>query len=114
MVAGDRSYGIGDRWPDTLETHQRLIGAVRAMARQARLRSTPLDAAHLHANATASRRGKPLAAFASGHAANTQKRPRRGRRRAEAACVGTPAGWAWGTGLRQPRVLALGYEVGLL
>jgi hypothetical protein len=52
MVAGDRSYGIGDRWPDTLETHQRLIGAVRAMARQARLRSTPLDAAHLHANAT--------------------------------------------------------------
>jgi hypothetical protein len=61
-------------------------------------------------NATAGRRGETLAAFACGNA--TQKRPRR-ERRAEAACVGTPAGWGrGGTGLRQPRVLALGYEVG--
>ena len=44
----------------------RLIEAMRPVARQARLRSTPLDAAHLHANTT--QRHKPsretLAAFA--------------------------------------------------
>src|ERR1700692_1171522 len=45
-------------------THQRLIKAVRPMARQARLRSTPLDAANLHANATQRRAAEgPLGGF---------------------------------------------------
>jgi hypothetical protein len=43
---------IGDRWPDTLATHQRLIDAVRLNKKRHRVRA-PLDAAHLHVNATA-------------------------------------------------------------
>jgi len=54
----------------------------------------PLDAAHLHANTTQRRavEGQPWRLLRVAHPANTKKRPRRGLR-AEAARVGTPAGW---------------------
>ena len=42
---------------DALATHSRLMEAVRTMARQARLRSTSLDAVNLHAT---KRNEKPL------------------------------------------------------
>jgi hypothetical protein len=116
IVAGDRSYGIGDRWPDTLETHQRLIGAVRPTARQARLRSTPLDAAHLHANATQRRavEGKPWRLLRVAAQQTHGNDPGAGGAVPRPLVSELRLGGTWGTGLRQPRVLALGYEVGRL
>jgi hypothetical protein len=55
-----------------------------------------------------------LAAFASGHAANTQNDPGAGGAVPGPLVSELRLGGAWGTGLRQPRVLALGYEVGRL
>jgi len=117
MVAGDRSYGIGDRWPDTLETHQRLIGAVRPMARQARLRSTPLDAAaHLHASSTRRRavEGNPWRLLRVATQPTHINDPAAGGGAPRPLVSELRLGGAWGTGLRQPRVLALGYDVGRL
>ena len=81
------------------------------MARQARLGSTPLDAAHLHANATQRRAVEGNLGGLCVCPDLRTKRPRRGLR-AEAACVGTP-GWVGPRGeVVQPRVLALRYELG--
>ena len=51
-MAHDSIRAIGDRWARHTGNAPRLIETVRPMATQARLRSTQLDAVHLHANAT--------------------------------------------------------------
>ncbi len=97
IIAGDTSYAIGGSLvryignaPGAL-----LRPCVAWQGRHGYVRA-PLDGAHLYANATQRRAVEgDLGGFCV-WPANTMKRPRRGRR-AEAACVGTPAGMGpWG------------------
>ena len=81
---------IGDRWPDTLETHRRLIEAVRPNKKRHRVR-LPLDAAQPPRK---TQRHEPsretLAVFAYGQICAPKTAPARAARRGR--CVGTPAG----------------------
>src|ERR1700688_4897224 len=77
-------------------TQQRLIKSVRPMARQARLRSTPLDAANLHANATQRRADEGhLGGFCVWPDMRTETAP------ARSSCRGRScrnSDWGWGLG----------------
>jgi hypothetical protein len=60
-IAGDSIHAIGDRWPDTLATHERLI---EGRANHGEEGTATLDAARRskpprNHNATANRRGNP-------------------------------------------------------
>jgi hypothetical protein len=113
VIAGDTSQGIGivgpTHWQRTRASlrlcvlWQRRYGYVRH-------RSTQQTSTQTQRNGEPSR--ETLAVFACGKIC-AQKRPRHGRR-AGTARVGTLAGGALGGRVFQPRVLALGYEVGRL
>jgi hypothetical protein len=103
---------IGDRWPDTLATHP--PASLKVACVQIKSEHGLRSSTARRSTSTQRQRHEPsretLAAFACGQIC-AKKRPRRGRR-AEAACVGTPAGVGQGGQAGPAEILAPGYEIG--